>query len=146
MDGSLLEMNPAGLSMIEADSLEQVRGKSVYSYIAPEHRRAFVALTERVLRGGSRTLEFELVGLKGSRRWLDTNAVPLRDAGGEIIGLLAITRDITERKRAEERLRASEAELRALFEAMTDVILMVDGEGRCLKIAPDRKSTRLNSS
>jgi PAS domain-containing protein len=42
MDGSLLEMNPAGLSMIEADSLEQVRGKSVYDYIAPgysEHRR-----------------------------------------------------------------------------------------------------------
>jgi len=35
MDGSLLEMNPAGLSMIEADSLEQVRGKSVYDYIAP---------------------------------------------------------------------------------------------------------------
>src|SRR5215216_898332 len=32
MDGSLLEMNPAGLSMIEADSLEQVRGKSVYDY------------------------------------------------------------------------------------------------------------------
>jgi PAS domain S-box-containing protein len=140
MDGSLLEMNPAGLSMIEADSLEQVRGKSVYSYIAPEHRRAFVALTERVLRGGSGTLEFELVGLKGTRRWLDTNAVPLRDAGGEIIGLLAITRDITERKRAEERLRASEAELRALFEAMTDVILMVDGEGRCLKIAPTNSS------
>jgi PAS domain S-box-containing protein len=104
MDGSLLEMNPAGLSMIEADSLEQVRGKSVYDYIVPEYRGAFVSLTERVLRGGSGTLEFEFVGLKGTRRWLDTHAVPLRDAGGGISGLLAITRDITERKLAEAAL------------------------------------------
>src|SRR5215216_456265 len=79
MDGSLLEMNPAGLSMIEADSLEQVRGQPVYEYIAPEHRTDFVALTERVLHGGSGTLEFELVGLKGTLRWLETHAVPLRD-------------------------------------------------------------------
>src|SRR3712207_719365 len=105
MDGSLLEMNPAGLSMIEADSLEQVRGKPVYGYIAPEHRVDYVALTERVLRGGSGMLEFELVGLKGTRRWLETHAVPLRDAHGGIAGLLGITRDITERKRAEEDLR-----------------------------------------
>jgi PAS domain S-box-containing protein len=136
MDGSLLEMNPAGLSMIEADSLEQVRGKPVYGYIAPEHRADYVALTEGVLRGGSGMLEFELVGLKGTRRWLETHAVPLRDAHGEIAGLLGITRDITERKRAEERLRASEAELRALFEAMTDLIFVLDGEGRHLKVAP----------
>jgi len=93
MDGSLLEMNPAGLSLIEADSLEQVRGKTVYEYIAPEHRGDFVSLTERVLRGGSGTLEFVLVGLKGTRRWLETHAVPLRDALGEVVGLLGITRD-----------------------------------------------------
>ena len=67
-------MNPAGLAMVEADSLEQVRGRSVYRHISPDHREAFVALTEKVLRGGSGTLEFELVGLKGTRRWLDTHA------------------------------------------------------------------------
>ena len=128
MDGSLLEMNPAGLSMIEADSLEQVRGKPVYEYIAPEHRTDFVALTERVLHGGSGTLEFELVGLKGTSRWLETHAVPLRDAGGEIAGLLAITRDVTKRKKNEEALRQSERLYRAVIEQATENIFLVDVE------------------
>ena len=45
-----------------------------------------------------------------------------------------------ERRRVEEELRASEAELRALFEAMADVILVLDGEGRYLKVAPTNPS------
>ncbi len=122
MDGSLLEMNPAGLSMIEADSLEQVRGKSVYDYIAPEHRRNFVELTERVLGGGSGTLEFELIGLKGTRSWLDTHAVPLRDARGEVTGLLAITRNVTERKESERKLQDAEFRYRMLVEQVPAVI------------------------
>ena len=85
-NGALLEMNPAGLSMIEADSLEQVRGRSVYRYIAPAHSKAFVDLTEKVLRGGSGTLEFELVGLRGTRRWLDTHAVPSATLGAAPLG------------------------------------------------------------
>jgi PAS domain S-box-containing protein len=131
-DGSLLEMNPAGLSMIEADSLDQVRGKPVYEYIASEHRNEFVALTERVLHGGSGTLVFKLVGLKGTTRWLDTHAVPLRDARGEIAGLLAITRDITERKKNEEALRQSERLYRAVIEQATENIFLVDVETRCI--------------
>ena len=129
-NGSLLEMNPAGLSMIEADSLEQVRGRSVYRYIAPGHRDAFVALTEKVLRGGSGTLEFELVGLKGTRRWLETHAVPLRDAGGGTSGLLAITRDVTERKHTEKALKESERLYRAVIEQATENIFLIDVETR----------------
>jgi PAS domain S-box-containing protein len=129
-NGSLLEMNPAGLAMIEADSLEQVRGRSIYRYIAPEHREAFVALTEKVLRGGSGTLEFELVGLKGTRRWLDTHAVPLRDTGGGASGLLAITRDITERKRAEAALKENERLYRTVMEQATENIFLIDVKSR----------------
>ena len=129
-EGALLEMNPAGLSMIEADSLEQVRGISVYRYIAPEHRARFVELTERVLSGGSGTLEFELVGLKVTRRWLETHAVPLRDSGGGSSGLLAITRDTTQRKRAEEDLKQSERLYRTVIEQATENIFLVDVASR----------------
>ncbi|NJK63519.1 MAG: PAS domain S-box protein [Synechococcaceae cyanobacterium SM2_3_1] len=50
--------------------------------------------------------------------------------------VLVTVRDITESKRAELALRSSEAELRALFSAMKDLVVVRDEEGRCLKIAP----------
>jgi len=99
-DGTLLEMNPAGLAMIEADSLEQVAGLNICPLVASEYRPAFEALSERTFRGESGILEFEIVGLKGTRRWLETHSAPLRNARGEVYALLGVTRDITERKRA----------------------------------------------
>lgn len=113
-DGSVVEINPAGLRMIEADSIEQVVGNKFSSLVAPEHREAFIGLSQRVLRGESGTLEFEVIGLKGTRRWLETHRSPLKDEDGKVSASLGIARDITERKRGEEELRASRQRLRAL--------------------------------
>jgi len=82
--GRLLDMNPAGLEMIQAANIEQVRGMLIGEVVAPEHREAFNHLHQRVFAGESGTLEFEIVGLHGKRRWLTTHAVPLRDASGRI--------------------------------------------------------------
>jgi len=110
-DCRLLMMNRAGLDMIEADSFGQVKGLSVLGLILPEHRQAFIDVGETVFKGGEAELEFEIVGLKGRRVWLETHAVPLRDDTGGITALLGITRDVTERKRVEDALRKSEARL-----------------------------------
>jgi two-component system cell cycle sensor histidine kinase/response regulator CckA len=111
-DGTLLMMNRAGLDMIQADSLEQVRGKALVPLIAPEHRRAFTELLVNVFRGSGGRLSFEMIGLKGRRLWMDTHTVPLRDDHDTIIAALGITRDITEQKKMETLLRESEAGLR----------------------------------
>jgi two-component system cell cycle sensor histidine kinase/response regulator CckA len=107
-DGSLLEMNAAGLAIIEADSLDQVRGASVLELVAPEHREAFKQLHERVFRGERCTLEFDVIGLKGTRRSMETTAAPLPDDSGKIIAHLAVTRDVTARRELEEQLRQSQ--------------------------------------
>ncbi len=106
--GTLLEMNAAGLRMVEADELRQLEGQCVYDVVATEHRAAFRALTERVCRGERGTLEFEIVGLKGTRRWMETHAVPFRDGANGDTLLLGITRDVTKRRQAELALRNSE--------------------------------------
>ncbi len=106
-DGKLMRMNPAGLEMVEADSFEQVKGRPVYPLIVAEYREAFQSLTEKTFEGKPGTAEFEMVGLKGGRSWLATHAVPVRNEKGEIIASLGITRNITERKRAEGLIRAS---------------------------------------
>ncbi|MEW6158374.1 MAG: PAS domain S-box protein [Verrucomicrobiota bacterium] len=102
-DGSLLTMNPAGLAMIEAESLDQVQGKCVFGLIAPEHREAFRHLTSSAFQGKSGWLEFEIIGLKGARRWLQTQVVPYRNEQGAITACLGVTRDVTERKKAERQ-------------------------------------------
>src|SRR5512139_1747937 len=104
-------MNTAGLAMIEAESLEQVKGLCVYPMVSEEYRKAFEALQRDVFKGEKRTLEFKMVGLKGRPLWLFTHAVPLRNEKGEIVSSLAITADITERKLAEEALRENQTRL-----------------------------------
>ena len=101
--GIVLLMNPAGLAMIDAENIEAVLGKPVDQLVVPEHREAFIRLREQVFAGESGKLEFEMVGLKGARRWLESHAVPLRGADGTVESLLSITRDVTERKRLEQQ-------------------------------------------
>jgi diguanylate cyclase (GGDEF)-like protein/PAS domain S-box-containing protein len=100
--GRLKQMNPAGLAMIEADSLEQVLGMPVLDLVAPNYRDAYADLHKRVIDGNPLLLEFEVVGLKGGRRWMETHAVPMQDHGETVH--LAVTRDITQRKLLEEHM------------------------------------------
>lgn len=105
---NLLMMNPAGLNMIEAESFEQVMGQCVAPLITEPYRDDFISLTSQVFQGISGTLEFEIIGLKGRRVWLETHAVPFRNEHGEIVSLLGITRDITVRKEALDRVNKLE--------------------------------------
>lgn len=102
-DGRLIDMNASGLAMVEADNLEQVTRQPLLNLVLPEHRAAFRELTQSVLQGNKGMLTFEIEGLKGTRRWLETHAVPMNTRDGKTV-LLGITRDITQRRRAEERL------------------------------------------
>jgi PAS domain S-box-containing protein len=132
-EGRLLDMNPAGLAMIQAESIEQVRGLEIAQVVAPEHRAAFNDLHRRVFAGGSGTLEFEIIGLKGKRSWLATHAVPLRDASGTIRAVLGITRDISRRRIAERALVESEERFcKAFYANALPLVIARFADGRVL--------------
>ena len=129
-DGSLLQMNRAGLAMIEADNAEQVLGRKVSGIVVPEQRAAFEAFNQRVNRGEPGTLEFEIVGFRGGHRWLETHAVPLRGNDGRIAGLLGVTRDMTARRRVEEDLRLAKEAAEAANRAKSQFLATMSHEIR----------------
>lgn len=128
--GQLLEMNPAGLMMIEADSLEQARKFSMADLVLPQYRAEFLALGQRVFGGEEGTLVFEIVGLKGTRRWMETHALPLRNALGEVTALLGVTRDITAHKHAVEELRRQKELLQKVVDHIPAMITVRDAADR----------------
>ena len=144
-DGTLQHMNTSGVQMIGADSPEAVVGRSVYDLVAPEDRARFRAFNEEVCSGRKGTLAFDIIGLNGVRRRMETHAAPMRTPDGTIVQL-AVTRDVSERKLAEERERritteavATNAKFRAVFEQtsvfaaiMTNDGVVIDANRMCL--------------
>ncbi len=102
--GEVLQMNAAGLAVLEADSLEQVNQAGVLSFVDPEYRDRFTALNQQAFAGASGALEFTVTGRQGRVRWLDTHAAPLRDSDGQITAVLSVTRDITQLKLQQQKL------------------------------------------
>ncbi|MCL4549008.1 MAG: PAS domain S-box protein [Bacteroidetes bacterium] len=133
-DGQLLEMNAAGLAMLEAESLSEVQRHTLVNFILPEYRAPFEALHKRVMSGESGILEFEVMGLMGTRRWLETHAAPMRDATGEVVKLLGVTRDITERKRAVQETISQKNRFAQLFENSPIAIALLDDQDKIVHI------------
>ncbi|MEH2297331.1 CHASE3 domain-containing protein [Nostoc sp.] len=107
-DGTLLEINAYGLAMMEVESADVLIGKPVDAVIVPEYRAAFADLHKSVCQGNKGTLEFEIVGFKGTRRYMETHAVPLRNESDGTFIHLALMRDITQQKQLEAQLLRSQ--------------------------------------
>jgi PAS domain S-box-containing protein len=117
-DGRLLRMNAAGLRMIEAADWNSVENASTSDLIAPEHKSHWLAQHRRVCEGESLVWEFDLIGLNGTRRNMETHASPIRLASGEV-GQLAITNDVTGRQRSRTELQQINVELEETVAART---------------------------
>ena len=107
-DSTLLEIDPAGRAMLEADEFSAIVGRRLDSFVSYDSRDALKDLTARVFEGGSGSLLFELIGLRGTRRWMEMNAVPMRDPDGAVSTMLTITRDVTLQRSMEEQLRQAQ--------------------------------------
>ena len=128
--GELLEMNAAGLAMLEASSLGELRQRALLDFVVPEYRPAFSDLFSRVMSGEPGTLEFEVIGIKGTRRWLKTHAAPLRDSSGKVTMLLGVTSDITEHKQAEAERETARQLLQTSLDSVSEGVALFDKDER----------------
>ncbi len=92
----------------------------------------------------SRRMEFNLLREDGSEITVEVSFV--RIEVDDRLHFAAVMRDITKRKKYEASLEGSEAELKALFAAITDTVAVLDRDGRYIKIAPTHPLTPLRLS
>src|SRR6478752_7218908 len=116
-DGRLLQMNAAGLAMIGADAFAHVENACTYDLIAPEHRATWRANHERVCNGERMNWEFDIVGLDGRRRHMESHSAPIVVAEG--VAQLAITRDVSLRRETEDELLQLNLSLQAKISERT---------------------------
>jgi PAS domain S-box-containing protein len=136
VDGTLLTMNPAGLALIEADGENEALGLSVFDLVVPEHVGAFKHMHQNVLQGKPQTLQFEVQGLKGGRRWMETYAVPFSNPLTKEVEQLAVTHDITERKTSEERANQLSRQNELILSSAGDGIYGLNLQGQATFINP----------
>ena len=98
---------------------------------------AIAQLADRVRAGETISFETRHRRKNGTEFPVEVRVRPFKHEGDWFF--IGLARDITERKRVQEELAASEAELRALFASMTDPVMVLDRDGRYLKIAPNNQ-------
>jgi len=118
-------------------TIEEIEGKPTHE-IYPAEAAQFYADDLEVIRSGAPKLGFveSMLGSEGQQLWVRTDKVPYRDQHGDLVGIVVMAQDITERKQTEEALRRSEALFRTLVQTSWDAFHLIDCTGRILYESP----------
>ena len=130
--GHVLSWNP-GAERFKGYKAHEIIGKH-FSVFYPQEK-IDEGFPQHELEIAAREGRFEDEGWRvrkdGTQFWANVVITALRDAGGRLVGYAKVTRDLTERRRAEEALRLSEEHFRQLVEGVRDYgIIMLDPDGR----------------
>ncbi len=133
-----IKVNEAFARMSEFPDARQLLGKTDFDIFDEAQARGAYEAEQRLMAAGEQLVDQEVreVWPDGHVTWVSSTKLPLFNSHGEITGLVGIARDITERKRVEERLRENELLLRSIMETTKEVIFVKDRECRFVYMNP----------
>lgn len=106
-----------------APASQETAGGLIATHFSPAHLQAGD-------QAEALTLDLEFCRQDGSTTWAETRFSLLRDAQGKPTGIVGVGRDITERRQAEDRLRANHALINAMLDSAPYIVMVVNREGR----------------
>jgi PAS domain S-box-containing protein len=117
LDGTITEWN-SGAERIYGYAAHEIAGKSITTIFPADKQDEFDTIMDR-LKAGAHIDHYETVRIhkEGREIFVSVSISPIRDSAGDITGAVTIARDITERKRAQQRIQESEERLRLALEA-----------------------------
>jgi PAS domain S-box-containing protein len=137
LEGRILICNQQTASLHGIGRAEEVIGENVFAFIAPEDRERARLNAQKVLDDVEvENAEYAMIRKDGSRFFAEVNAALITDAAGQPEAFIGITRDITERRRAEEKLRESEEHFRMIIQRSPIGVGVVDSEGNMIDCNP----------
>ncbi|MES2286232.1 MAG: PAS domain S-box protein [Bacteroidota bacterium] len=108
-------------------TVEEIIGTSIYNFIPPEHLEQAKEKIKKVFEGEPQSYELRAQHSDGTSAWYASNLGPIF-LGDKVIGVTLIIRDISERKKAEEKIQKSEEKYRSVVENAADMIITFDSD------------------
>ncbi len=132
LQGRFLRSSRAQTKRFGLSDPAQAIGKTDFDFFSAEHAKEAFTDEQQIIQTGQ-----PLIGVEedspladGTERWVSTSKLPLRDARGDIVGTFGISREITERKQAEQTLAKERSMLLALIDNLPDIVFIKDAKGR----------------
>lgn len=130
LGGNVLDVNEATVHISGYRNKSQIIGRDAFDLLTPTDRKLAVEdLKERVEGRPKERVEYSICPKDGRAFEAELTASTLRDENGIPIGYIAVLRDITERKRAQEALLESEKKFRELADLLPQTIVEIDTGG-----------------
>jgi PAS domain S-box-containing protein len=132
LQSRFLVANAATLHSLGAGSMEEVKGKTDFDFLPRERAQQFYDDEQRILQTGVGMINHEelLIDAAGNARWLSTTKVPLHGGAGELIGVVGISHDISERRTMEAELRRAVEAAEAASKAKSEFLARMSHEIR----------------
>jgi len=128
-------VNLAAARITGATTPSDLLGKTDYDFYSVEVVAEYLSDEQEIMRSGKPLIDKDEphIDRQGNRRTVLTTKVPIKDSRGTVVGLVGISRDITERKQVEESLRREKVFADIVIDSIPGVFYLLDSQGRFVR-------------
>ena len=135
LQGKILDVNQAVLAF-HGRGRGEIVGRNFLDLVAADDREMMgKSFSETLVRGFSSVIEFKSLSPAGEESFSELNALLIRDEGGRPLEVVAVTRDVSQRREVERRLAESEEMYRNLLDNISEAVYKTDTDGTLLFIS-----------